>query len=123
MGVSLSLGRPMLSREQRNPFSDWGWTVDRLQLAEIIALILSGDILSPVASPQVAPRIGPDPFPFFNHPVVFLLPSLFVLIGVSFLSPRHIRRMALVIFFVSSALIVVTLLIGPEVKGARRWIP
>ena len=31
----------MLSREQRNPLSDWWWTVDRLQLAAIIALILA----------------------------------------------------------------------------------
>jgi cell division protein FtsW len=112
----------MLSREQRNPLSDWWWTVDRLQLAAIIALILAGVILSLAASPQVATRIGLDPFHFFNHHVVFLLPSLFVLIGVSFLSPRQIRRMALVIFAVSIALIVVTLLIGPEVKGSRRWI-
>jgi cell division protein FtsW len=112
----------MLSREQRNPLSDWWWTVDRLQLAAIIALILAGVILSLAASPQVAIRIGLDPFHFFNHHVVFLLPSLFVLIGVSFLSPRQIRRMALVIFAVSIALIVVTLLIGPEVKGSRRWI-
>jgi cell division protein FtsW len=112
----------MLSREQRNPFSDWWWTVDRLHLAAIIALILAGVILSLAASPQVATRIGLDPFHFFNHHVVFLLPSLFVLIGVSFLSPRQIRRTALIIFAVSIALIVATLLIGPEVKGSRRWI-
>jgi cell division protein FtsW len=112
----------MLSREQRNPFSDWWWTVDRLQLAAIIALILAGVILSLAASPQVATRIHLDPFHFFNHHVVFLLPSIFVLIGVSFLSPRHIRRSALIIFAISMVLIVVTLLIGPEVKGSRRWI-
>jgi len=82
----------MLSREQRNPFSDWWWTVDRLQLAAIIALILAGVILSLAASPQVATRIHLDPFHFFNHHVMFLLPSLTVLLGVSFLSPRHIRR-------------------------------
>ena len=27
------LGMPMLSREQRNPLSEWWWTVDRLLLA------------------------------------------------------------------------------------------
>jgi cell division protein FtsW len=54
--------------------------------------------------------------------VLFLLPSFIVLIGVSFLSPRQIRRSALIVFAVSIALIVVTLLIGPEVKGSRRWI-
>jgi cell division protein FtsW len=112
----------MLSREQRNPLSDWWWTVDRLQLAAIIALILAGVILSLAASPQVATRIGLDPFHFFNHHVMFLLPSFTVLIGVSFLSPQQIRRTALIVFAVSVALIVITLLIGPEVKGSRRWI-
>ncbi|WP_298258895.1 putative lipid II flippase FtsW [Bradyrhizobium sp.] len=112
----------MLSREQRNPLSDWWWTVDLLQLAAIIALILGGVILSLAASPQVAVRIGLDPFHFFNHHVFFLLPSFTVLIGVSFLSPLQIRRTALIVFVVSVALIVLTLLVGPEVKGSRRWI-
>src|SRR6201995_4103878 len=113
---------PMLSREQRNPLSDWWWTVDRLQLAAISALVLGGVILSLADSPQVATRIGLDPFHFFNHHVMFLLPSFTVLLGVSFLSPRQIRRSALIIFALSVTLIVITLLVGPEVKGSRRWI-
>jgi len=112
----------MLSREERNPLSEWWWTVDRLLLSSIIALMLSGVILSLAASPPVATRIGLDPFHFFNHHVLFLLPSLVVLIGVSFMTPRQIRRNALIVFAISVALIVATLLIGPEVKGSRRWI-
>jgi cell division protein FtsW len=112
----------MISREQRTPFSEWWWTVDRLQLAAIIALMLAGVILSLAASPPVATRIGLDPFHFFNRHVLFLLPSFIVLIAVSFLSPRQIRRTALIVFAVSAVLIVTTLLIGPEVKGSRRWI-
>src|ERR1700744_6255709 len=122
MGKPLPLGPPMLSREQRTPLSEWWWTVDRLQLAAIIALMLAGIILSLAASPPVATRIGLDPFHFFNRHVLFLLPSFIVLIGVSFLSPRQIRRSALIVFAVSILLIVATLLIGPEVKGSRRWI-
>jgi cell division protein FtsW len=113
---------PMLSREERNPLSQWWWTVDRLQLGAILALVLGGIILSLAASPPVAARIGLDPFHFFNRHVLFLLPSFIVLIGVSFLSPRQIRRSALIVFFVSVALIVATLLFGLEVKGSRRWI-
>src|SRR3954466_12116394 len=113
---------PMLSREQRNPLSEWWWTVDRLQLGAIFALILSGIILSLAASPPVATRIGLDPFHFFNRHILFLLPSFMVLIAVSFLSPRQIRRSALLVFAVSIALIVATLLLGPKVKGSRRWI-
>ena len=112
----------MLSREERNPLSQWWWTVDRPLLGAIIALMLSGVILSLAASPSVAVRIGLDPFHFFDRHVFFLLPSFIVLIGTSFLSPRQVRRSALIVFAISIALIVITLLVGPQVKGARRWI-
>ena len=81
----------MLARDQRTPFSDWWWTVDKLLLGAIMALMLGGVILSLAASPPVATRIGLDPFHFFGRHVLFLLPSLMVLIGVSFLSPKQIR--------------------------------
>jgi cell division protein FtsW len=112
----------MMSREQRTPLSEWWWTVDKLLLAAIMALILAGVILSLAASPPVATRIGLDPFHFFNRHVLFLVPSIIVMIGTSFLSPKHVRRSALIVLVLSMTLIVATLLFGPEVKGARRWI-
>ncbi|MFL6838637.1 MAG: FtsW/RodA/SpoVE family cell cycle protein [Bradyrhizobium sp.] len=112
----------MLARDQRTPFSEWWWTVDKLLLAAVIALMVGGIILSLAASPPVATRIGLDPFHFFNRHVLFLLPSFLVLIAVSFLSPRQIRRTALFVFAASIVLIVATLMFGPEVKGSRRWI-
>ena len=69
----------------------------------ISALILGGVILSLAASPPVATRIGLDPFHFFGRHVLFLLPSFMVLIGVSFLSPKQIRRLALLVFVVRSS--------------------
>ena len=112
----------MISREQRTPLSEWWWTVDRLLLAAFVTLMLGGVILSLAASPPVAVRIGLDPFHFFNRHVLFLLPSLIVMLGVSFLSPRQVRRSALIVFTISVILVVATLLLGPEVKGAKRWI-
>ena len=112
----------MISREQRTPFSEWWWTVDRLLLAAFMTLMLAGVILSLAASPPVAVRIGLDPFHFFNRHVLFLVPSVIVMLAVSFLSPRQVRRSALIVFAVSVVLVVATLLLGPEVKGAKRWI-
>ena len=112
----------MISREQRTPLSEWWWTVDRPLLAAIMVLMLSGVILSLAASPPVAARLNLDPFHFFNRHVMFLIPSTLVMIVVSFLSPREIRCSALIVFTISVMLIVATLLIGPEVKGAKRWI-
>src|SRR5262249_25139222 len=115
-------GIPMVSRLERTPFAAWWWTVDRSLLAAFLALMLGGIILSLAASPPVAARLGLDPFYFVGRHMLYLIPALAVLLGPSFLPPRHIRRLALVVFVVSIALIAATLQFGAEVKGARRWI-
>ena len=57
----------MHSRAQRTLFGEWWWTVDRLTLAAIGALMLAGVVLSLAASPPVAGRLGLDPFYFVNR--------------------------------------------------------
>src|SRR5262249_26247904 len=73
-------------------------------------------------APPVAARLGLDPFHFVNRHVLFLIPAFIVLIATSFLTPRQIRRVALLVFLVSLALVVATFWFGAEVKGARRWL-
>jgi cell division protein FtsW len=112
----------MVSRAERTPFSAWWWTVDRLMLAALGAVMLGGIILSLAASPPVAARIGLDPFYFVHRHILYLIPTVIVLIVTSFLSPHHLRRVALVVFIISAAMVVATLFVGVEIKGARRWI-
>jgi cell division protein FtsW len=112
----------MVSRVERTPFAAWWWTVDRLTLAALIALMLGGIVLSLAASPPVAARLGLEPFYFVNRHILYLIPALLLMLGTSLMSPRNIRRVALVVFIVSLLLIVATLMFGAEVKGARRWI-
>jgi cell division protein FtsW len=112
----------MVSRTERTTFSTWWWTVDKLMLAALATLMLAGIVLSLAASPPVAARLGLDPFYFVNRHVMFLAPAFLVLIATSFLPPRQIRRLALVVFAVSLVLVAATLWYGAEVKGARRWI-
>ena len=112
----------MVSRAQRTPFVAWWWTVDRLLLAALMTVMLAGIVLSLAASPPVAARLGLDAFYFVNRHVMFLVPALGVMLATSFLSPRQIRRLALLVFIVSFALVVATLFFGVEIKGARRWL-
>ena len=112
----------MLSRAQRTPIGEWWWTVDRLTLAAIGALMLAGVVLSLAASPPVAGRLGLEPFYFVNRHILFLLPSIAVMLGVSFLNPHQVRRLSLLVFAVSLVLVAATPFFGPEIKGARRWL-
>jgi cell division protein FtsW len=112
----------MVSRVERTAFATWWWTVDKLLLASLLALMLGGVVLSLAASPPVAMRLGLDPFHFVDREVLFLIPALGVLIAASFLAPLQARRVSVVVFLVSLALVVATFWFGAEVKGARRWL-
>ncbi|MCK1975403.1 FtsW/RodA/SpoVE family cell cycle protein, partial [Bacillus safensis] len=70
----------------------------------------------------VASRIGLDSFHFVERQIFFMLPAVVVMIGVSFFSPRQIRRFALILLGISLVLMVAALFFGIEVKGARRWV-
>jgi cell division protein FtsW len=112
----------MVSRTQRTAFAEWWWTVDRLLLFALCALMLAGIILLLAASPPVATKLGLEPFYFVNRQGLYLIPAMAIMIGTSFLSPRQLRRVALVVFVLGVVLLAATLHFGAEVKGARRWI-
>ncbi|TWF54378.1 putative lipid II flippase FtsW [Neorhizobium alkalisoli] len=112
----------MVSRADRGPLADWFWTIDRFFLAAFILLMGIGFMLSFAASPAVAQRIGLDDFHFVQRHAMFLIPSIIVMVGLSFLTPRQVRRTAIVLLTISLALMVLALFFGVEVKGARRWI-
>ncbi len=112
----------MVSRAERGPVADWFWTIDRFFLATFILLMGIGFMLSFAASPAVAERLNLDSFHFVKRHAAFLLPSLAVMIGISFLTPRQVRRAAMILLLVSLAMMVLALFFGQEVKGSRRWI-
>ncbi|MHB2167564.1 putative lipid II flippase FtsW [Alsobacter sp. R-9] len=112
----------MPSRVERSPFADWWWTVDRVLLAALVVLMIAGLVLGMAGSPPVAERLGLPTFHFVNRQAMYLAPACAVMLVVSFLSPRHVRRVALGVFVVGLAMVVATLFFGAEVKGARRWL-
>lgn len=112
----------MVSRVDRSPAANWWWTVDRWFLAAFLCLMGLGVVLSFAASPAVAERIGLGSYHFVTRQIIFMVPAILAMIAVSFLGPRHIRRLALVMLVGSMLAMVATLYIGLEVKGSRRWL-
>jgi cell division protein FtsW len=114
--------RFMISRAERGPVADWFRSIDRWLLGSFCALMVIGLVMALAASPAVAERLNLPTFHFVDRQALLLAPTALLMIVTSFLSPRHVRRAALIVFVVSMALIVLALLFGAEVKGSRRWI-
>ena len=113
---------PALSRADTSVLGRWWWTVDRWTLLAVGALIGFGYIMMLAASPAVAERIHVSRDTFIAKQVVFLALAGAVVVGTSLLSPRGVRRLALIGCAVAILLTAMTLVSGVEIKGARRWI-
>ncbi len=109
-------------RTDTSTLGRWWWTVDRWSLAALLVLVGIGMLLTMAASPAVAERIGVDSFHFVRRQFAFLLPSVAVMLGVSLLSPRDVRRLAVFGLLTSLAFMGAVLVFGAEVKGATRWL-
>ncbi|WP_404379372.1 putative lipid II flippase FtsW [Caenispirillum salinarum] len=111
-----------ISRTDTSILGRWWWTVDRLMLAAVVALIGIGVFLVMAAGPAAAGRIGVDPFHFVSRQAVFLPMALAVMLFVSLLDPRTVRRLAVLGFAGTVVALAATLVVGTEIKGAARWI-
>ncbi|MFM2043343.1 MAG: putative cell division protein FtsW [Pseudomonadota bacterium] len=110
------------SRTDHSIMGRWWWTVDRWTLAAIILIAAIGVVLVQAASPAVANRIGADTFHFIEKHLLMLLPALAVVVAVSLLTPRGVRRLGLIVFLGAAAGVALTLVVGAEIKGATRWL-
>ena len=109
-------------RTDRSSLARWWWTVDRWLLAALVSLAVIGVILCMAASPPVAERIGAESFHFVRRQLLYLPFALAILAGASLLTPVWVKRLGAVGFAVVVLLLVVTPIVGQEIKGATRWI-
>ncbi|WND01593.1 putative lipid II flippase FtsW [Temperatibacter marinus] len=110
------------SRADNSVVSRWWFEVDRWILVLILMLSGIGVWLTFSASTSVAENIGFTSFHFATRQIVFLSLGLLVTIIVSMMSVKMIRRLAIIALPLCIGLIVITLLIGPEIKGSTRWL-
>ena len=110
------------SRTDSSVLGRWWWAVDRWSLAAIVAIIVIGIILALAASPAVAEKLGLDTYYFARRHLLLVVPTLVILLVVSLMDARSVRRLALVGFVVAVGMMIATAAIGVEIKGARRWL-
>mgnify|MGYP006145914041 FL=1 len=110
------------TRADTSIMGNWWWTVDRWSLVAIAALMAFGALLAAASSPAVAERIGLDALYFIKRHFMLLPVSVILILGISALTPVQVRRLAVIAFLGCVVLLAATLMLGVEIKGARRWL-
>jgi cell division protein FtsW len=111
------------ARTDRSPIGMWWWTSDRLLLAAVATLMVFGVMLSFASSPAAAARMNiSDPFHFAIRQCVFAGAAGALLLGVSMLGLKGIRRTAFFTWVIAIAIMAALPFIGHSAKGAARWV-
>jgi cell division protein FtsW len=111
------------ARSDRSAVGMGGWTVDRWMLGVTALLIAIGVALSFASSPAAAMRMNiGDPFHFAVRQCVFGAGAVVILLSVSMLEVKTLRRAAFVIWLVAIAVMIALPLFGHNAKGATRWL-
>jgi cell division protein FtsW len=110
------------ARTDRSVLGRWWLSIDRPLVGSLLALASIGIVLSLAASPGVAIKKGLPPFYFVERQMLFTAAGVAIMLAVSFLSPRAIRRLALALFIAAIGGMIAVLSVGDEINGARRWL-
>jgi cell division protein FtsW len=111
------------ARSDRSRMGVWWWTTDHLLLGATAILILLGVMLSFGNSPAAAARMQMgDPFHFAVRQCLFAVGGAAILIAVSMMSPRGIRRISVVIYALAIGVMIALPMLGHHAKGATRWL-
>ena len=111
------------NRTDQTKLGVWWWTVDRWLVGATLLLIATGVVLSFTSSPAEAARLHlPDAFHFAIRQSLFGLGAVAVVGGVSMLSPKGVRRLALAIYVITILMMAALPFVGASTKGASRWL-
>lgn len=115
---------PAFSRNDQSHVAQWFWTVDRGLLGAALALMGLGVALSFASSPAaiLADESITDPFHYSWRMMVFSGLGLILMLTSSLLSPRGVRRIAVLALFGAILVMMALPFIGDTVKGAARWV-
>lgn len=111
-----------IDRRGNNSFRKWWWTIDGISFFLVMSIILLGTLLITTASPSVAERLKLNSFYFVHRQFIFLLISVFIIVFLSNISEKDLRKLGLLGFIACICLMVTVLFVGEEIKGSKRWI-
>lgn len=100
----------------------WWWSVDKPILFLTLGLMLFGLLSVSLASSAVMDVYDVGTYYFFKKQLFFLILAIPAVLMLSTFSSTGIRRLSYLMLIACFIGIVMTLFLGDDVKGARRWV-
>ncbi len=112
-----------MSRSDTSPVARWWWTLDRISLICILALLIIGIFLGFAASPAATGHANAaGNFSYALKQLVFAIVGFGILVSASLLNGTQARIVAACVYGLALSGALLALLAGADVNGAHRWL-
>ena len=110
-------------RENTSLVAKWWRNVDKQILFLFVFLLLLGLFFSFSSTTSViSEKMNKQTYFFFIKHLIFVLASLFLIFVISIQQNEKLIKLLSYLFIASFIILFLTIIIGVEVKGSRRWI-
>jgi len=111
------------SRENTSLAAKWWRNIDKQILFLFVFLLLLGLFFSfSSTSSVVGEKMNKETYFFFIKHLIFVSISLFLLIAISIQEKNKLINLLFFLFLISIVLLFLTLVVGVEIKGSKRWM-
>jgi len=113
---------PIFDRRYLNLAKKWWLDIDKPNFFLIIGIMFFGLMMIASSSPAIAKRIDVDKFFFLKKQLIFACVAIILLMAISLLDHEKIKLLGIVGLGISIVFLLLVLVKGVEIKGARRWV-
>ena len=104
-------------------FKNYWREIDKTIFLSFFILFVLGVFFSFASTSTLAgERLNKDYYFFFSKHLIFAICSIFLMISISWLQTRFLKKLLIPIFLVLLATLFLVLFFGVEVKGSRGWL-
>ena len=112
-----------LDRENTGLVAKWWRNIDKQILFLFILLLLLGLFFSFSSTTSVmSDKMNKETYFFFIRHLTFVSLSLLLIFMISIQEKNKFVKILTFLFILSAALLLLTLIVGVEIKGSRRWL-
>ena len=112
----------LISRSDNSNIALWWWTIDRFLLTLFSILIIVGIFLVMASSQHLAQSFNIFSHYFTLRHILFVIISLPIIFLFSLLNEKQTKAMSIIGLIITIFLLLIILIHGSEIKGAKRWI-
>jgi cell division protein FtsW len=109
-----------VSRTDTSILGRWWWGVDRWTMAALFSLVVMGCIMALATGSSRMRDLSATAQ--VVRQLIFPSMALVLIVGISLLPPKWVVRLALLGCVAALGLTALTLVMGTEIKGGRRWL-